>query len=386
MCAWMRSGKLYLLFSLLFACSTVFLPAFANQKLITLVDKASIDLASIDPASTDSISSGSTSPNPSTILKAENGLQTLLINDQPQAVYIQGDDFSKPILLVLHGGPGFAMMPLLHQTNAELEKHFIVVNWDQRGAGLSFDISISEESLSLAQLVDDAHVLTSALKQTFQRDKIYLLAHSFGTVIAMYLLEQQPSDYYAYAGVGQIVSVVENEQLSYDFALEQAQSNAHVQAINELVAVGRSNEDGEYLDDAGYEVTAKWMAFFGGELVGKTDTGTIEETILSHHLYLNQQDKWLQGWQLSQALFYDDQVWEFDFRTDIPSVEVPIYFLMGRYDQAAPVTLVTDYYRLLHAPDKRLTWFEHSAHFPFYEQSDLFNRTLIQLFRQHVSY
>ena len=385
MYAWMRSGVLYLLFSSLLAYSTVSLQVFANQRPGTLVSVASTDLASMGLASTDSTLSDNTPSDPSTVLKAEDGLQTLLINDQPQAVYIQGDDFSKPILLVLHGGPGFAMMPLLHQINTELEKHFIVVNWDQRGAGLSFGISISEESLSLAQLVDDAHVLTSALKQTFQRDKIYLLAHSFGTVIAMYLLEQQPSDYYAYAGVGQLVSVVENEQLSYDFALEKAQLNAHMQAINELVVVGRPNEEGEYLDDAGYEITAKWVAFFGGELVGKTDTGAIEETILSHPPYLNQQEKWLQGWQLSQALFYDDQVWEFDFRTDLTSVEVPIYFLMGKYDQATPVTLVADYYSLLQAQDKRLIWFEHSAHFPFYEQPELFNRTLIQLFRQHVS-
>ena len=172
MYAWMRSGVLYLLFSSLLAYSTVSLQVFANQRPGTLVSVASTDLASMGLASTDSTLSDNTPSDPSTVLKAEDGLQTLLINDQPQAVYIQGDDFSKPILLVLHGGPGFAMMPLLHQINTELEKHFIVVNWDQRGAGLSFGISISEESLSLAQLVDDAHVLTSALKQTFQRDKI----------------------------------------------------------------------------------------------------------------------------------------------------------------------------------------------------------------------
>src|SRR5215472_15416831 len=47
-------------------------------------------------------------------------------------------DRSAPVLLWLHGGPGGAERPLFRYFNSELENHFVVVYWDQRGTGRSF--------------------------------------------------------------------------------------------------------------------------------------------------------------------------------------------------------------------------------------------------------
>lgn len=404
MFAGMRIGLFYLCFVLISACdgdfssssfssstadSTDFTdqvigPKKNNQSGDSHSESSGSDQTFDDQVDTDSMNQDHSSHPTTTTLKAENGLQSVILNDLKQSVYIQSKDFTQPILLVLHGGPGFGMMPLLHQSNAELEEHFVVINWDQRGAGLSYDASISEESLSLAQLIEDAQSLTQVLKVSFQQEKIYLLGHSFGTVVAMYLLEKKPEDYYAYAGVGQVINVIENEQLSYDFALSEAQDNHNVTAINELVAVGRPDDNGEYLDDSGYEMTAKWLAYYGGALVGETSLEEVETLILSNEPYLGKKQQWLDGWQLSQALFYDDQVWEFDFRIELNQVDVPVYFLIGRQDYGTPVALVEEYFSLLQAPDKELIWFEQSAHFPFYEQPDLFNKTLFQLLQQHV--
>jgi hypothetical protein len=53
--------------------------------------------------------------------------------------------------IILHGGPGGAERPLFRYFNIELENHFVVVYWDQRGAGRSFDPKVDLHRLSIAQ-------------------------------------------------------------------------------------------------------------------------------------------------------------------------------------------------------------------------------------------
>ena len=48
------------------------------------------------------------------------------------------------------------------------------------------------------------------------------------------------------------------------------------------------------------------------------------------------------------------------------------FFFTGRYDYTDPFTLTEDYYSKIKAPEKRLVWFEQSAHFPFYEEPEKF--------------
>ena len=63
-----------------------------------------------------------------------------------QEVVVRGRDDRNPLLLVLHGGPGFAEMPLFTTYNAGLEDDFLVAYWDQRGAGRSFGPGIPRAS------------------------------------------------------------------------------------------------------------------------------------------------------------------------------------------------------------------------------------------------
>ncbi|MDP6909838.1 MAG: hypothetical protein QF371_10045, partial [Flavobacteriales bacterium] len=48
------------------------------------------------------------------------------INNSDQWLLARGNSRDLPILLMLHGGPGFTDMWLSETCNAELEKHFIV--------------------------------------------------------------------------------------------------------------------------------------------------------------------------------------------------------------------------------------------------------------------
>ncbi|HMH69378.1 MAG TPA: alpha/beta hydrolase, partial [Pinirhizobacter sp.] len=52
-----------------------------------------------------------------------------------QWVSIRGNDKRNPILLMVHGGPGWVSMPTSWYFQRGWEEYFTVVQWDQRGAG-----------------------------------------------------------------------------------------------------------------------------------------------------------------------------------------------------------------------------------------------------------
>jgi proline iminopeptidase len=61
-------------------------------------------------------------------------LQTVRLGGIDQWISIRGTDRRNPILLMIHGGPGYVSMPTSWYFQRAWEEYFTVVNWDQRGA------------------------------------------------------------------------------------------------------------------------------------------------------------------------------------------------------------------------------------------------------------
>jgi proline iminopeptidase len=127
--------------------------------------------------------------------------QRVVLGGLPQQVLVRGADAANPLLLILHGGPGFAEMPLFTTYHADLEQHFLVAHWDQRGAGLSHAPDIPAESMTLRQFVADALELIDWLTDRFAQDKVYLLGHSWGSLLGATLASERPEKLHAYVGV-----------------------------------------------------------------------------------------------------------------------------------------------------------------------------------------
>lgn len=121
----------------------------------------------------------------------------------------------KPVILFLHGGPGSANLSLLNQIAPGLRDHAIVVNWDQRNAGKSFNLFQSKRSVSFEQNVKDAHFLTQYLKEKYRVDKISLIGFSAGTVLGITLIDRYPDDYSLFISVAQMVDGQRGELLSH---------------------------------------------------------------------------------------------------------------------------------------------------------------------------
>lgn len=188
-----------------------------------------------------------------------------------QAIAIHGEDAGKPLLLVLHGGPGFSELLLFRSYNRDLERDFVVVNWDQRGAGLSYDPKMPASSLRIAQMEADAHELVAQLKQRFGRKKIFLLGHSWGTVLGALLARDYPDDFYAYVGVGQVANMVENEKASLAYVLEKARTDKNARAVRELEAFGGRYPSSGAQGVADLRTQRNWLLRYGGVFYGDMD-------------------------------------------------------------------------------------------------------------------
>ncbi len=150
-----------------------------------------------------------------------DSLERVRLGGVDQWILIRGHDASDEVLLFVHGGPGVPNMPLCH-LNADLEKRFVVVQWDQRGAGKSFSTSVPPKAMTIDQFVSDARALTQLLIERFDKDKIYLLGHSWGSVIGAKTAARYPELFNAYIGVSQVTNVMETQKLLYERTLETA--------------------------------------------------------------------------------------------------------------------------------------------------------------------
>ncbi|REJ20043.1 MAG: alpha/beta hydrolase [Paenibacillaceae bacterium] len=121
-----------------------------------------------------------------------------------QWVTIRGEDRRNPVLLFVHGGPASpysVFSPLLR----EWEKHFTLVQWDQRGAGKTFRRSgkTAGGSITLEQLARDGIELSEYLLERLGKRKIILIGSSVGSLIAMMMVRSRPDLYLAYVGTDQ---------------------------------------------------------------------------------------------------------------------------------------------------------------------------------------
>ena len=96
------------------------------------------------------------------------------------------------MLLFVHGGPGSSELPLL-ANDAALKERFVVVHWEQRGTGKSYDLAVFNKSFTLGTFVEDAAELSRLLAERFNQPGIYLMGHSWGTFLGFKQCRNTPN-------------------------------------------------------------------------------------------------------------------------------------------------------------------------------------------------
>jgi pimeloyl-ACP methyl ester carboxylesterase len=303
-------------------------------------------------------------------------LKPIMINGYPQWLLIRGQDVSKPLLLFLHGGPGESNMWLADYTMKELEKHFVCVNWDQRGAGRSLKPGPPAESMTIDQFVQDTIALIELLCARFGQQKVLLLGHSWGSVLAMKVAAARPDLLYAVIGMGQVVDNKRGEDISYRYVLERAQAEHNHKGIRILEQLGGADT---YRKDSTF-VQRKWLVRYGG-MMHAIGTGAVVSILLNApECSMVDCIRGLRRKDLKYSCrLMGDEIMGVNLLHEIQGLSVPVFFFTGRYDYTTPYVLVEQFYASLHAPHKKMIWFEHSAHMSHMEEPDKFQRELIAI-------
>ena len=296
-------------------------------------------------------------------------LTTVDVNGHDLGLMIRGHDVDNPVLLFLAGGPGGSELGGMRIHLPELEEHFTVVTWDQRGAGTSYTELDPTDTLTLDSYIDDTIVVTDYLRDRFGQDQVYLLGQSWGTTLGVLAVQQHPERYHAFVGTGQMVSQLATDIIFYDDTLTWARDTGNSGLVEDLLAIGPPPYD-EMLD---YEVALanEQEVYAYDHSPNAEGQGQMSENLFVEEYEFIDQVHILGAFMDTFAVLYP-QLQEIDFRNSDTSFEVPMFFVQGAHEADGRAEIFAEWYPMVDAPIKDLVVLDTSGHRPLFEQPDEF--------------
>jgi pimeloyl-ACP methyl ester carboxylesterase len=287
-------------------------------------------------------------------------LEAVELGGVKQWINVRGNHPDNPILLFIHGGPGSPMMPESWTFQRPWEDFFTVVQWDQRGAGKTFAGS-PDAPLSAARMQADAEQLIELLRERYGKRRIFLMGHSWGSILGLRVARHRPDLLYAYIGVGQVVNGRRNEQVGYAQTLAEARRVGNREAVKELEAIAPYPGASGALALEKVIAERKWDVALGGMIFGKSVDDADQVRSLSPAYSAADLEATPAGELKSvMALIPDALAADFDTTT---AYRTPIFIFAGAHDRTTPETEAKAYFDRIQAPQKRFFLVRNAAHY-----------------------
>jgi len=260
--------------------------------------------------------------------------EAVVIGGIKQWISIKAENSTDPVLLFLHGGPGNSAMGYANRFTGELQKHFVVVQWDQRESGTTAQLNRTNQPLSVELMERDAIEMIQYLCSRFSKTKIYLMGHSWGGFLGLTVAAHHPELLEAYLAVSPMIYQVESERLSLQWLKTKEKNNPRAVAELSTIILPFRNSDQLYYHRS-------WLArAMGTKPPTKAYVGS-----------------WAKKW-----LSVFNEASQINFIATVREIKCPIYFFIGGKDYQTHFKLAQDYFRVLKADKKQLFWFADSGH------------------------
>lgn len=294
-----------------------------------------------------------------------------------QWVMLRGENVANPILVVLHGGPGFSDTAFLRYHTPELEKSFTIVYWDQRGTGRSYRADIPRASMTIAQFVADLDELVAYVRRRLgnEKEKVAILGHSWGSALGVIYASRFPEKVSVYCGVAQIGDSAAGEAASYANAVAEAERQGKRAMLRKLRAIGPPPHTAKALF-----VERTCAQRLGGGLAPKEMWKTLRMLLGTPEASLLDLRATIRAFRFSIECMWSEAS-RLNLIEAVPALEVPVVMMLGRRDPWIPPEVSVAYFDALRAPSKKLVWFDASGHEPFVDEPSKFVTAMVDLVR-----
>ncbi|MEK5068647.1 alpha/beta fold hydrolase [Sporosarcina sp. FSL K6-1508] len=310
-------------------------------------------------------------------IKGDNSISTLEqieINGSGHEIMIRGNDKDNPVIIVVHGGPGAPEIPYATKYGDLLEANFSIVNYDQRASGKSYHFFEDYSALSTDLLVDDLLAVTEYISERLDKEKVILMGHSSGTYIGLQAAYKSPDKYEAYVGIGQMSETKESEIESLKYSISQAQKAGNADDVLALQGLTEQIKNGDTFTPRNYVMK------YGGavRLIDNPDGDNIG-VLLSSEYNLLDVIRYNYGMGFSQEKLLSN-ILENPLPSIVTKLEIPLYFVMGKYDYMTSSNAAKKYFDSIEAEHKEFISFEKSAHYPQFEEKEKFSEWMADTF------
>ena len=305
-------------------------------------------------------------------------LETVRIGGIDQWVSIRGSNKNNPVILLIHGGPGYVSMPMSWWFARGWEEFFTVVNWDQRGAGKTYlinDPASVAPTMTLSRMVADAEEMTAWIRKRLDKEKIFVIGHSWGSYLGLELAKRQPDKMHAYIGVGQLTDGPESERRGWRFALDAAHDAGNQIAVRELKAIAPYAAGRGRIPLKDIYTQRRWLDFYGGVMAHRRGNSAESHLAQLSPDYTDEEiahiwdgNEFTERFLLSEVLSLDLSVTR--------KLKCPLIIFAGRYDVNVNSQVAKAWFEKVEAPAKQFVWFEESAHLPMTEEPGKFLMSL----------
>ena len=262
----------------------------------------------------------------------------------------------KEVVIMLHGGPGLAnsYAAYYQQPYADFCN---VVYYDQRGAGKTqLKNKVSSDSLSLDVLIEDLRQTIEYVKQKYTTDSVFLLGHSWGTMLGTLYIIKYPQTVAGYIGYGQVVATATQDRRYYEYVKAAVLKSGNHEDITALKGVSdafpnvaREEYFKEYSILSGVGYKYDFMAHDVFEIYCESPIWTPEDEAQA------------EGIEEFNEKLYEEVLSGYDIRA-IKEYHVPVYYILGRHDEMTPSAMAAEYFETIQAPKKGLYWIEDAGH------------------------
>ena len=301
-----------------------------------------------------------------------------------QYIRVRGRSGANPVLLVLHGGPGSTLGATACRWQGALEAAFTVVHWDQRGSGNTYYRDPAAPPPTVERLLSDLDELVYALWARYGRDRLFLLGHSWGSLLGGLYALRRPEKLSAWLPVSQMVDFKRSEQVSAAEAIRRARGAGReedaerlAQELEQVLALRR-------LDRAGAGALLRFRRrkerYLPPQYGGPSPLGGLAAPELTGNDL---------RWKLcfdrilaANAALDEELLGGLSLDDCPPRYGVPVILTAGERDWTTPYPLAAAYYDTLSAPCKAFLSLPNAGHLPFRERPEEWSHILLDALAQ----